>query len=121
MGWSALLVLTLSLFGLKSTTALAPPAAAVIFLHGSGDTGAGAERMMNYVWDGQFVDEMAEHKIDVEYPTASPIPYTIAQGQVMNVWFDRKSLLPKAPEQVGCSCSTSLYAAVIHSNYWKCH
>ena len=98
----ALQVLALSLLGLSSTNALATPAAAVIFLHGSGDTGAGAERMMNYVWDGQFITEMVVHKISVECPTVTPIPYTIAQGEVMNVWFDRKSLPPKAPEQVSC-------------------
>ena len=108
MSCYALQVLALSLLGLSSTNALATPAAAVKFLHGSGDTGAGAERMMNYVWDGQFITEMAEHKISVEYPTAPPIPYTIAQGQVMNVWFDRKSLSPKAPEQVSCGFQLSL-------------
>ena len=94
----ALLVLALSLLGLSSTNALATPAAAVIFLHGSGDVD---------VWDGQFITEMVVHKISVECPTVTPIPYTIAQGQVMNVWFDRKSLSPKAPEQV-VSCGFQL-------------
>lgn len=108
MGRSALIALVLSMLGPRPTAALGTPAAAVIFLHGSGDTGAGADRMMQSVSDGRFAAELAKHKVDVVYPTAPPIPYTIAQGQVMNVWFDRKSLSPKAAEQeasIAASCA----------------
>jgi hypothetical protein len=56
--------------------------------------------MMKNVSGGRFAAELTKHKVEVVYPTAPPIPYTIAQGQVMNVWFDRKNLSPKAAEQV---------------------
>lgn len=54
----------------------------VIFCHGAGDTGFGAQRWV----------ESLSSKLDIfqwEYPSARPIPYGLAGGEVMSVWYDR--------------------------------
>ena len=41
---------------------------------------------------------MREHNIDVVFPSAEHIPYSMANGMRMNVWFDRKGLGATFPE-----------------------
>ena len=72
--------------------------AAIIFLHGSGDTGAGIQAWLKHVWGGRFLARARKSNVEVHFPTASPRPYTLAGGQVSSVWFDRYALPPTAPE-----------------------
>lgn len=70
-------------------SALAKPTAAVIFLHGLGDTGHG--------WAAAFQQQRLSH---VKYicPTASVIPVTLNYGVRMPSWFDLKVLALDGPE-----------------------
>merc|ERR1711938_312081 len=65
-----------------ATTAAVRPT--VIFLHGSGDTGRGVEG-----WLRSLAPPEALAPFDWEFPTAEPIPYALAGGQVSSVWYDR--------------------------------
>lgn len=73
--------------------------ASLIFLHGSGDTGIGVRS-----WIDECFDRVNDKRgfnfnhIKVIYPTAPPQPYTASNGNVSNVWFDRKKISFKAPE-----------------------
>ena len=76
-----------------ATTAAVRPT--VIFLHGSGDTGRGVEG-----WLRSLAPPDALAAFDWEFPTAEPIPYTLAGGQVSSVWYDRVGgFEPHHPEQ----------------------
>ena len=75
-----------------------PPRAAVIFLHGSGDDGAGLRSALRFVWGGRFLRRMEARGVRLVFPTARPRPYTLAGGRVASVWFDRRDLPPTAPE-----------------------
>lgn len=91
----------------SSALAASPPipAGAVIFLHGSGDTGAGLQRFLGRL---PFVKSLENAGVRVEYPSAVPIPYTYFGGQKMSVWFDRQAMDPTSPEQtksVEASCT----------------
>ena len=82
--------------------------AAVIFLHGSGDTGPGVQGYLRHVWSGRFPEKMAKASVDVLYPSATPIPYTLARGQVMSIWYDRYKLSPAGrehTESIEASCA----------------
>jgi phospholipase/carboxylesterase len=72
--------------------------AAIVFLHGSGDTGAGIEAWLKHVWRGRFAARARENGIELHFPTATPRPYKLAGGQISSVWFDRHGLPPEAPE-----------------------
>ncbi|XP_023941095.2 lysophospholipase-like protein 1 [Bicyclus anynana] len=67
--------------------------ATVIFFHGSGGTGSNMK---------EWVDILAKNfsfpHIRILYPTAPLQPYTPAEGDMSNVWFDRIDIHPKAPE-----------------------
>ena len=67
--------------------------AAVVFLHGSGDTGPGLRRSL-----AGFEQGFASRGVEMHFPSAEPIPYRLANNQVMSVWFDRFALEPSAPE-----------------------
>ncbi|EDV29274.1 Lysophospholipase-like protein 1 [Trichoplax sp. H2] len=62
--------------------------ATVIFLHGSGDTAVGVRHWLNVLVKGVF---RFPH-IRIVYPHAPQQPYTPLNGQLSNVWFDRRSI-----------------------------
>lgn len=74
--------------------------ASVIFLHGSGDTGIGVKS-----WVEECFNRVGDKRgfnfghVKVIYPTAPPQPYTPLRGRMSNVWFDRKKISIKAPEE----------------------
>ena len=73
-------------------------AAAVIFCHGSGDTGPGVREYLAAV--GNPEARLRQSGIELHCPSAAPIPYRLAGGQISSVWFDRYALEPSAPEHV---------------------
>ena len=73
--------------------AAVPVVAAVVFLHGSGDTGPGLRRGLAGLERG-----LASRGVAIHFPSAVPIPYRLADNQVMSVWYDRFALEPSAPE-----------------------
>ncbi|CBN76593.1 GI23857 [Ectocarpus siliculosus] len=71
------------------------PRGAVIFLHGSGDTGGGVRDWLSSASGGKFDRAIAELGLgEVVYPTAPERRYTLAGGAVSTVWFDRERLSP---------------------------
>ena len=50
------------------------PSAAILFLHGSGDTGAGIRRWLDVVWRGRLPRLCAERGIRLLTPSATPRP-----------------------------------------------
>ena len=82
-----------------AASAATPPTAhvgAVVFLHGSGDNGPNFQR-----WIGaeSFVKALVDKGVHTEFPSARPIPYTVAGGQMSSVWFNRLAMEPSSPEQ----------------------
>ncbi|KAH8057466.1 acyl-protein thioesterase [Aureococcus anophagefferens] len=75
----------------------------VIFLHGSGDTGRGAEQWVRSLAAAKELAEFEWH-----FPDAEVIPYTLAGGAPTSVWYDRAGGFdPHFPEQtasVEASC-----------------
>ncbi|XP_057670907.1 lysophospholipase-like protein 1 [Diorhabda carinulata] len=67
--------------------------AAVIFLHGSGDTGQGLLEWVKFL-----VGDISLPHIKFYFPTAPLRPYTPLNGQLSNVWFDRYNITPDVPE-----------------------
>ncbi|XP_033733797.1 lysophospholipase-like protein 1 [Pecten maximus] len=79
--------------------------AAVLFLHGSGDTGNGVSDWVKMASRGEFHFPHAK----VLYPTAPIRPYTPMGGAMSNVWFDRMQISPNVPEHaqsVEAMCGT---------------
>eukprot|EP01013_Petalomonas_cantuscygni_P012554 TRINITY_DN26446_c0_g1_i1.p1 TRINITY_DN26446_c0_g1~~TRINITY_DN26446_c0_g1_i1.p1 ORF type:complete len:279 (+),score=32.32 TRINITY_DN26446_c0_g1_i1:27-839(+) len=70
----------------------------VIFLHGSGDSGLGIREWISMETEGMFEQYLKKHKIGVQYPSAPLRPYSLVGGIPSNVWHDRSSLSPDAPE-----------------------
>jgi predicted esterase len=90
---TALLVETMSNSARPSTTSKP----LIIFCHGSGDTGAGAQ-----AWIESLVPPSVYHQWDWIFPSAKPIPYKLNGGMVTSVWYDRVGGFdPKFPEQIG--------------------
>lgn len=86
---------------------------AVIFLHGSGDSGPNLKLALKHYG---FISEMQKLNLDVLCPTAPPRPYTMAGGMRSNVWFDRLDLSPKAPEDnAGADASFSYLASIMEN------
>ena len=82
--------------------------AAIIFLHGSGDTGPGVKSYLAHVAGGRLLKAAKQHGIAMHFPSATPRPYRLAGGSTMSVWFDRYALEPSAPEHtesVEASCA----------------
>lgn len=71
------------------------PKGAVVFLHGSGDSGKNLALMLRY---SKFEDELRDLGLELICPTAKPRPYTYAGGMRSTVWFDRTDLHADAPE-----------------------
>ncbi|XP_059608411.1 lysophospholipase-like protein 1 [Phlebotomus argentipes] len=80
--------------------------ATVIFFHGSGDTGSNLVEWIRFLL-GQ---DMTFGHIKVVFPTAPLQKYTPLDGELSNVWFDRKSISIEAKE---CRLSlASIYETV---------
>ncbi|XP_066451179.1 lysophospholipase-like protein 1 [Eleutherodactylus coqui] len=73
------------------------PSAAVIFLHGSGDTGPGIKSWVREI----LKKDLAFGHIRVIFPTAPARPYTPMMGGISNVWFDRYKISMDSPEHLG--------------------
>lgn len=72
---------------------------AVVFLHGSGDTGAGVRQWLEAASGGEFERVLgSELGLKVVFPTAPKRPYTLAEGMPSTVWFDRERLSPRSPQ-----------------------
>eukprot|EP00904_Undaria_pinnatifida_P011588 jgi/Undpi1/755/HiC_scaffold_10.g04219.m1 len=72
---------------------------AVIFLHGSGDTGQGVRQWLEAASSGKFERSLKELGLaPVLFPTAPETPYTLAGGMPSTVWFDRHKLSPGFPQ-----------------------
>ncbi|CAN0592844.1 unnamed protein product, partial [Laminaria digitata] len=72
---------------------------AVIFLHGSGDTGRGVRQWLESASGGTFERSLGELGLaPVLFPTAPETPYTLAGGMPSSVWFDRQRLSPGSPQ-----------------------
>ncbi|CAM9156815.1 unnamed protein product [Pylaiella littoralis] len=68
---------------------------AVIFLHGSGDTGRGVREWLASASAGKFERALADLGLGpVVYPTAAERRYTLGGGLPSTVWFDRERLNP---------------------------
>jgi len=80
---------------------------ALIFLHGSGDCGEGIAQGLDAVSGGTWASQMTESGIHVVYPDAPAVPYTLAGGATMPVWFDRVAMAYEAPED-GAGLARSL-------------
>ncbi|CAM9938711.1 unnamed protein product [Hapterophycus canaliculatus] len=68
---------------------------AVIFLHGSGDTGRGVREWLDSASGGKFERTLSDLGLGpVVCPTAQERRYTLAGGAPSTVWFDRERLSP---------------------------
>lgn len=68
----------------------------LILLHGSGDSG-----LHFYQWIScfpSFKSKLGSKQFKYRYPSARPIPYTLAGRIIHSVWHDRLALSPDAPE-----------------------
>ncbi|XP_002732983.1 lysophospholipase-like protein 1 [Saccoglossus kowalevskii] len=70
--------------------------ASLIFLHGSGDTGEGVRAWVKDVL-GTGKDLVFPH-VRITYPSAPARPYTAMKSHMSTVWFDRKRIDNKSPE-----------------------
>eukprot|EP00511_Aplanochytrium_stocchinoi_P013733 CAMPEP_0204895448 /NCGR_PEP_ID=MMETSP1349-20130617/34033_1 /ASSEMBLY_ACC=CAM_ASM_000710 /TAXON_ID=215587 /ORGANISM="Aplanochytrium stocchinoi, Strain GSBS06" /LENGTH=268 /DNA_ID=CAMNT_0052062829 /DNA_START=47 /DNA_END=854 /DNA_ORIENTATION=- len=70
--------------------------ALVIFLHGSGDTGPGVRDWVNQY---SFESRLGSVGVSVQFPTATPRPYTLWGGETGTVWMNRLGLNPDAEEE----------------------
>lgn len=68
---------------------------AVIFFHG--EEGC-AKSLKDNIKSLYFKNWDFEH-IEVVYPQARDVPYSVEEGQLRSVWFDRKTYSPTGPEQ----------------------
>ena len=85
----------------------------VVFLHGSGDTGAGLR-----AWVGDrapdFEATLRAAGVAVAWPDAKPRPYSMFGGALLPTWFDRTALDPHAPEDAaGVAESRAQVTAII--------
>ena len=87
----------------------------MVFLHGSGDTGKGLQLWLNSV-NSQFITTLDKCAIKIVLPTAEPRPYTLADGQTLNVWHDRECLDIDAPEdKIGLANTSIAIECIIQS------
>jgi phospholipase/carboxylesterase len=77
--------------------ALTKPRGAIIFLHGTGDSGPGIESWVKHV-SPAFFPALQAAGIQTIFPSAPTRPYSMAGGQPVPVWFDRWSMGPSAKE-----------------------
>lgn len=71
---------------------------AVIFLHGSGDSGAGVRAWIESVCP-QYFATLEERGFTTVFPSAVPRRYTMWGGEVGSVWHDRVALEPSSSEE----------------------
>ncbi|CAM9525443.1 unnamed protein product, partial [Sphacelaria rigidula] len=75
---------------------------AVVFLHGSGDTGPGVRQWLEAASGGKFERVLgSELGLKVVFPTAPKIAYSLAGGMLSTVWFNRSALSPDSPQDRG--------------------
>lgn len=74
--------------------------AALIFLHGSGDSGPGIRQWLSHASGGAFEDNLRAAGVQLFCPSAPARPYTLAGGNPQTVWFDRKTMAYEVPEDV---------------------
>ncbi|XP_016941347.1 lysophospholipase-like protein 1 [Drosophila suzukii] len=79
---------------LKTINATGKHTASVIFFHGSGDTGPNVLEWVRFL----LGRDLEYPHIKIIYPTAPKQKYTPLDGELSNVWFDRKSVNIAAPE-----------------------
>ncbi|XP_017103213.2 lysophospholipase-like protein 1 [Drosophila bipectinata] len=79
---------------LKTINATGKHTASVIFFHGSGDTGPNVLEWVRFL----LGRDLEYPHIKIIYPTAPLQKYTPLDGQLSNVWFDRKSVNIAAQE-----------------------
>ncbi len=100
---------------LEAEQKLSAPHAAVVFLHGSGDTGEGFQEWIASVHQS-FFDELTDLNFEFAFPTAELIRYTLCGGQPMSVWHDRADLHITAKEDlVGIKKSVARIDNIIDS------
>jgi len=96
------LALTLGLQPLLSCAPLCAaaqsPQGAVIFLHGSGDSGEGLRQYWEAVDSTGLLGTLRDSGVSVYFPDSGVRPYRLAGGQPVSVWFDRTGLPPSSPE-----------------------
>ena len=85
--------------------------AAVIFLHGSGDDGPGARAYLRSL-GVSFEQRLAAASVELHFPSARPIPYSLAGGALSSVWFDRPAGLAPGPPGRGAEHLPSVGASV---------
>ncbi len=71
----------------------------LVFLHGSGDSGAGVRAWVQAARPG-FAAACAAHGIRTAWPDAPARAYTLSGGARVPTWFDRQALHPQGPEDV---------------------
>ena len=64
------------------------PERAILFLHGSGDTGRGVSAWL----DSLALRAKLETNTAIIFPSARPRPYSMYGGEVSSVWHDRREL-----------------------------
>eukprot|EP00930_Biecheleria_cincta_P098557 TRINITY_DN90206_c0_g1_i1.p1 TRINITY_DN90206_c0_g1~~TRINITY_DN90206_c0_g1_i1.p1 ORF type:complete len:267 (+),score=58.23 TRINITY_DN90206_c0_g1_i1:113-802(+) len=75
-------------------------AAALIFLHGSGDSGPGIRAWLAEASGGSFERRLESAGISLVFPSAPATPYSLIGGAPQTVWFDRVAMAYEAPEDV---------------------
>jgi len=90
----------------KKAPSTARPQAALIFLHGSGDSGTGIREWLHHASGGAFQERLRAGGVQLICPSASARPYTLKGGDLLTVWFDRERMAYDAPEDAdGLKCS----------------
>ena len=91
---------------------VSPSKGAIVFLHGSGDTGVGFESWINL--NKSVLLHFQALGFATSFPTAPFVPYTLNDGMKSNVWFDRTELSINSPEDlVGVQKSMETIDAII--------
>lgn len=73
--------------------------AALIFLHGSGDSGTGIREWLEEASGGAFHEQLRAANVTTVLPSAPRVFYTLAGGP-LTVWFDRQGMAYEAPEDM---------------------
>ena len=89
---------------------MSAPTGAVIFLHGTGDSGPGFEAWLESV-DPAFVASLRAAGLQPVFPSAPTVPYSMAGGEPMPVWFDRTALAGDADEDAAGLAATAAIIA----------
>jgi len=88
--------------------------AALVFLHGSGDSGAGVRSWLERASGGAFEIRLQTAGISAVFPNAPVVPYKLCGGSPQAVWFDREEMSYEDPEdRVGVERSVALVDAEI--------